>query len=121
MKKILILAALLIVSCAKDEFYEPVDMVTPDNLIISDLVGIKLESKFIEHEGLMNVKLDKVGDYTLRILDINNKVVAKEEVKGFVGDNIFKVYTKTLPKSSYKLELMYEGHAVGYSQVNLID
>ena len=118
--KRLIAIALLIMSCSKDEVYEQIDMITPDNLIMADLVGIKLESKFIQNEGLMNVKLDKDGDYTLRILDINNKVVANEKVKGIIGDNIFKIYTNTLPKSSYKLELMFEGDKVGYSQVNLI-
>ena len=121
MKNLLILTALLIVSCAKDDFYEEVDMITPDNLIMDDMVGIKLESNFIQNEGLMNVKLDKVGDYSLFILDINDRVVAKEEVTGSVGDNIFKVYTNTLPKSSYRLELKYEGTTVGYSQVNLIE
>lgn len=122
MKKLLALAALLIVSCAKDEIYEEVQMdIIPDTLQMVEPVGIKLESKFVSNEALMNVKLPDNGDYTIKILDINNKVVASEKVKGFIGDNLFKVYTKVLPKSSYRLELYKINNRVGYTQINITE
>lgn len=122
MKKLLALAALLIVSCAKDEIYEEVQMdIIPESLQMVDPVGIKLESNFVSNEALMNVKLSDKGDYTLKILDINNKVVASEKVKGFIGDNLFKVYTKVLPKSSYRLELYKINNRVGYTQINITE
>ena len=122
MKKLLALAALLIVSCAKDEIYEQVQMdIIPEALQMVDNVGIKLESKFVSNEALMNVKLPDNGDYTIKILDIDNKVVASEKVKGFIGDNLFKVYTKVLPKSSYRLELYKINNRVGYTQINITE
>lgn len=121
MKKLLLITALILTSCSKEEYYEEVNMITPDNLIIAEMVGIKAESNFIQHEGLMNVKLGKKGDYFIKIYDINNKVVSKEQVRGIEGDNIFKVYTKTLPKSSYRLELQYFNETVAHTQINIID
>jgi hypothetical protein len=67
----------------------------------------------------MNVKLDTSGNYYIKIRDIQGKVVAKELVKGKVGDNLFTVYTSTLPKSSYKLELYLENEKVGFTTINL--
>ena len=120
MKKLLVLLALIIISCAKDDFYEPIYVDTiPETLQIEDLVGIKLESNFATSEIRMNVKLNTEGDYFIKVIDISNKVIAKEKVNGELGDNLFKVYTSTLPKSSYRLELFNGNKKVGATNINL--
>jgi hypothetical protein len=68
----------------------------------------------------MNVKLNSSGNYYIKVLDISGKVVAKELVNGRIGDNIFTVYTSTLPKSSYRLELFHEAEKVGTTLINLL-
>lgn len=121
MKKILALTAFIILmGCSKDEIYEPIYLDTiPKVLEIADVVGIKLESKFATEEIRMNVKLNSEGDFYIKVLDITNKVVSKEAVSGVVGDNLFKVYTSTLPKSSYKIELFEGNTKVGTTSINL--
>lgn len=91
----------------------------PEALVIQEEVGIKLESNFATSSAKMNVKLNSSGNYYIKVLDINGKVVAKELVNGKIGDNIFTVYTSTLPKSSYRLELFYETKKVGTTSINL--
>lgn len=91
----------------------------PEALEIDDLVGIKLESNFATEVINMNVKLDSEGEFFIKVLDISNRVVSKEKVSGEIGDNIFRVYTKTLPKSSYRLELFRGNKKVGATNINL--
>ena len=91
----------------------------PEALVIQEEVGIKLESNFATSSAKMNVKLNSSGNYYIKVLDINGKVVAKELVNGKIGNNIFTVYTSTLPKSSYRLELFYETKKVGTTSINL--
>lgn len=121
MKKLLILLALVVLGCAREDVYEPVTLeVLPIELEIDQLVGIKLESKFASSSILMNVKLDVDGNYFIKVRDIKGRVVSKEKVSGNLGDNVFKIYTKTLPKSSYKLELYRETKKVGVTSINLL-
>lgn len=111
----------LVFSCTTDEIYEPFpEAVIPENLLIDDVVGIKLESHFASENVDMNVKLNTTGTYYIKIISIDGTLVSKEKVKGSIGDNLFKVYTKTLPKNSYKLELYLEDTKVGYTSINLI-
>ena len=122
MKKILYIAiAGLILACSPDPYEFELETYTfvPESLEIAAPVGIKLESKFADSSARMNVKLDTSGNYYIKIRDIQGKVVAKELVKGKVGDNLFTVYTSTLPKSSYKLELYLENEKVGFTTINL--
>jgi len=107
-------------ACSPDEIYEPISMdVIPEELKIEGLVGIKLESNFATDVINMNVKLDTEGEYFIKVLDISNKIVSKEQVNGKLGDNLFRVYTKTLPKSSYRLELFSGDKKVGATNINL--
>jgi PBP1b-binding outer membrane lipoprotein LpoB len=106
MKKILILltSVLFIGGCSKDEFYEQIPIVKQE-LQITNKVGIKLETSFVVDEVSMNVKLENSGTVTIRIMDISNKVVSKEQINVKSGDNILKVYTSTLPPSAYRIGL----------------
>jgi hypothetical protein len=53
----------------------------------------------------MNVKLELGGMVTIKIFDITNKVVSKEQISVKSGDNVLKVYTSTLPPSAYRIGL----------------
>ena len=110
----------LFLACSTEEIYEPIYLeVTPIELEITEPVGIKLESNFATSEIRMNVKLDTEGEYFIKVLDISNRIVSKEKVNGELGDNLFRVYTSTLPKSSYRLELFKDQTKVGTSNINL--
>ena len=110
----------LFLACSTDEIYEPIYMEEiPQELKIDALVGIKLESNFATDVINMNVKLDTEGEYFITVLDISNRIVSKEKVSGKLGDNLFKVYTSTLPKSSYRLELYRDQTKIGTTNINL--
>jgi hypothetical protein len=106
MKKILILLSgvLFIGGCSKDDFYEQKPVVKQE-LQISNRVGIRLETPFVVDEVSMNVKLENSGVVIIRILDISNRVVSKEQLNVKSGDNILKVFTSTLPPSAYRIGL----------------
>ena len=111
---------LLFLACSPDYEFEMVPYnFVPETLVIKEEVGIKLDSNFATTEVRMNVKLNSSGNYYIKVLNISGKVVAKELVNGKIGDNIFTVYTSTLPKSSYRLELFHEDNKVGTSLINL--
>jgi len=111
----------LFLACSPDYDFEiePYTFV-PEALVIKEEVGIKLDSNFATTEVRMNVKLNSLGNYYIKVLNITGKVVAKELVNGRIGDNIFTVYTSTLPKSSYRLELFHEDDKVGATTINLL-
>jgi len=110
----------LFLACSTDEIYEPIYMEEiPQELKIDALVGIKLESNFATDVINMNVKLDTEGEYFITVLDISNRIVSKEKVSGELGDNLFRVYTSTLPKSSYRLELYRDQTKIGTTNINL--
>ena len=111
----------LFLACTPDYDFEiePYTFV-PEVLVIKEEVGIKLDSNFATSEMKMNVKLNSTGNYYIKVLDITGKVVAKELVNGRIGNNIFTVYTSTLPKSSYRLELFNDDKKVGATSINLL-
>jgi len=47
--------------------------------------------------------LEKEGTVVIKITDISNRVVSKEQVSVKAGDNLLKVYTSALPSSSYRI------------------
>ena len=110
----------LFLACSTDEIYEPIYLeVIPIELEIIEPVGIKLESNFATSEIRMNVKLNTEGEYFIKVLDISNRIVSKEKVNGELGDNLFRVYTSTLPTSSYRIELFEGNDRVGTTSINL--
>ena len=115
MKKLLILLSLIfIISCVKDE-HEYIDpfVEVPEELQIADVVGIKLESTIVTNQVAMNVKLPEDGVYRIKIRHgMNNELISQERVNGTEGDNILKVYTSTLDKSGYMIQLTDEFHNI---------
>jgi hypothetical protein len=107
MKKLLILSACITLfsACSKEDILPIQDQTVKENLKIADKVGIRLESSFVSSEVAMNVKLENAGSVTIKIMDISNRVVSKEQVTVNVGDNILKVYTSALPSSAYRIGL----------------
>lgn len=106
MKKTLIFSLLVlsVIGCTKDDF-EPIKQPLSEELQIKNSVGIKLETYFVTSEVSMNVKMETSGRVTIKIFDISNKIVSKEEVDVKSGDNVLKVYTNTLPQSAYRIGL----------------
>jgi hypothetical protein len=98
MKKVITLVLIIIgfVGCTKDDmFIEPTQQVKPE-LQMANSAGIKLETVFVTSEVAMNVKMEVAQSVTIRIFDIANRVVSKENVNVKAGDNILKIYTSAL-------------------------
>lgn len=115
MKKILFISFLIsltLTSCIKDEIYEPIVNEVPSTLQIEATQGIKLESTIVTDEVKMNVKLPYDGTYRIRIRDIGRKLVSQEELLAKAGDNILKVYVKSLPKDGYTIELVNSSNEI---------
>jgi hypothetical protein len=112
MKKLITLLFLvLLTSCMKDEFIEPIDLVeVPESLEISEVQGLKLESAIVSDEVRMNVKLPYSGIYRIKIRDISKNLVSQEKIEGNEGDNILKVYVSSLDKDGYIIELTDDAH-----------
>ena len=107
MKNLLILSACFAIlsGCSKDDVLPITDQAVKQELKIENSVGIKLETSFVSKEVSMNVKLENAGIVTIKIMDISNRVVSKEQVNVKIGDNILKVYTSALPSSAYRIGL----------------
>jgi hypothetical protein len=118
-KLVLFLTIMVIVGCTKTpvipELPKPVD----NSLKIESSVGIKLQSPFVTSEVAMNVKVETAQTVTIRIMDIANRVVSKEETYLNTGDNILKVYTAALPASAYRIGLFDKtGAQLGITDFN---
>jgi hypothetical protein len=113
----------MLTSCY-DEVVNPEVPVTEikDVLKINGLYGIKLENTFVTDEVSINVKLDTPDKVLIRIFDINNRVISKEEISVKAGNNILKVYTTALPSSAYQIAL-YKSNGVmlGITDFNKIN
>lgn len=107
MKKIFIVALITfgLSGCIDDNVVQPPITEIKDELKIQNPIGIKLETPFVTTEVAMNVKLDVGQNVTIKIFDISNKVVSKETMDVKAGDNVLKIYTSTLPSSSYRIGL----------------
>ena len=115
MKKLLLslIVLLSLTSCMKDELIEPIFIDSmPEALVIDELVGIKLESTIVSSEVRMNIKLPVDGTYRVKIRDIDNSLISQEKLTAKEGDNILAVYTSSLDKSSFTLELTDVNHKV---------
>ena len=120
---IILVISFMLTSCY-DEVINPEVPVTEvkDVLKINGLYGIKLENTFITDEVSINVKLDTPDKVLIRIFDINNRVISKEEISVKAGNNILKVYTAALPSSAYQIAL-YKSNGVmlGITDFNKIN
>lgn len=118
MKKVffILIGIFSLYSCRK-EFVNP--PIVDNSLKIENLVGIKLQTPFVTNEVAMNVKVDAGQNVTIKIFDISNRVVSKEQMYLNSGDNILKVYTTTLPSSAYRIGLYdNNGKQLGITDFN---
>jgi hypothetical protein len=124
MKKLILVVLVIIgfAGCTKDDmFIEPTQIVKPE-LQIANTAGIKLETVFVTSEVAMNVKSEVAQTATIRIFDIANRVVSKENVNIKAGDNILKIYTSALPSSAYRIGLFDSmGREIGIADFNKIN
>lgn len=114
MKKLLGVFLLFIVfGCVKDDLVDiyPHSLI-PENLKIEEPIGLKLESIFVSDKVSINVKLPQDGTYRLKIRNISNELISQERLTAQKGDNILSIYTKSLSKSSYTVELSKDDHTV---------
>jgi hypothetical protein len=123
MKKVFIVLGFVILGgCKKEQDFLPNLQQVTSELTIASSVGIKLQSAFVTSEVAMNVKSQVAGPATIKILDISNKVVSKESIVLKEGDNILKVYTTSLPSSSYRIGFYdVNGKELGITDFNKIN
>lgn len=99
----------MLVACTRDEFQIEDPMVfVPETLQIVEPMGLKLENTFVTDKVSINAKLPSDGTYRLKIKDIEGKLVSQEKLSAKQGDNILSIYTTSLEKSSYTVELQTE-------------
>jgi hypothetical protein len=122
MKKVILIAliGMTFIGCRKMDTITMVNVV-PEELTISSLSGIKLETPFVTSQVSMNVKSEVAQTVTIKILDISNRIVSKSTSDVKVGDNILKVYTNALPSSAYRIGLYdANGKQLGITDFNKI-
>jgi hypothetical protein len=99
MKKIIyILPLLLLWACSQDIIdvddyttYQPIDI-------------FEVQSSVVNDGDVINVNLISDGEYKLSLVDEFTNVTHTNEVfDGKIGSNQLNIYTKALPKGSYKL------------------
>ncbi len=120
MKKFLALAiiTLIVIACNREDDLLPVADISED-LKISSTTGIKLETPFVTESVEVNAKIQDSGIYTIRIFDISNRVVSKEDTFLKQGDNIIEINTNILPRSAYRISLSTkEGFTLGVTDFN---
>lgn len=121
MKKVLGLLVMicLVASCTNEDLLLPPVTEISEKLQIVGNVGIKVETPFVKEQVAMNVKAVTAGTYIVKILNIANKSVSKEEVKLSAGNNLLKIYANALPSSAYRIGLFdLEGNLLGIADFN---
>lgn len=121
MKKVLGLLVMicLVASCTNEDLLLPPVTEVSEKLQIVGNVGIKVETPFVKEQVAMNVKAESAGTYIVKILNIANKSVSKEEVKLSAGNNLLKIYANALPSSAYRIGLFdLEGNLLGIADFN---
>jgi len=106
MKKLIYILPLLLWSCTPDllevEPYsnEPIDIFEVQSSVVND------GDKF-------NINLDSEGQYKLSLVDEFTNITHTNEVfDGKVGSNQLSIYTRALPKGSYKLFIKDENERI---------
>ena len=121
MKKVLGLLVMicLVASCTNEDLLLPPVTEVSEKLQIVGNVGIKVETPFVKEQVAMNVKAESAGTYIVKILNIANKSVSKEEVTIKAGNNLLKIYANALPSSAYRIGLFdLEGNLLGIADFN---
>ena len=110
-----ILVILTFVACVTDDQLEiiPIDQEIPEELFIGEPTGLKLESSVLTEEVRINAKLPADGHYRIKIRHgLNDRLISQERLYAKEGDNLLKVYVRTIETSSYKLVLTTDNHQV---------
>jgi len=121
MKKIILGLAIIatLVSCQNEEALLPNTTEVTEKLQIVGNMGIKVENIFVKEEVAMNVKAETAGTYTVKILNIANKSISKEDVTLKAGNNLLKIYANALPSSAYRIGLFdLNGNLLGIADFN---
>jgi len=106
---------LMFIACVSDQELEiiPIDQEMPEALVIDQVTGLKLENYIVFEEVRINAKLPIDGYYRIKIKHgMTNKLLAQERLKGKEGDNLLKVYVRTVKSSSYKLVLTTDNNDI---------
>lgn len=113
---LILLISIIMIGCSKDNF-APTN--SHSNLNMTTPVGIKLATPFVTSGVAMNVKASEAGVVTIKMFDIANRVISKEEIHINVGDNILNVYTTILPSSAYRIGIYNSvGNELGITDFN---
>jgi hypothetical protein len=110
-----ILMILTFVACVTDDDLEiiPIDQEIPAELFIAETAGLKLESSVLTEEVRINAKLPADGHYRIKIRHgLNDRLISQERLYAKEGDNLLKVYVRTIETSSYKLVLTTDDHQI---------
>lgn len=100
----IIMLILTLFSCTHEELpiiNEPI----PSALVISEPVGLSVETQFVTENIGINVKVTVPGTYIIKLHHISGRVVVKDEVYAKAGDNIKTLYVGAIPKEPYTLSL----------------
>jgi hypothetical protein len=109
----------IVASCTNEDLLVPTTTEVTEKLQIVGNMGIKVETPFVKNEVAMNVKAETAGTYVVKILNISNKSVSKEEVTIKAGNNLLKIYANALPSSAYRIGLFdLEGNLLGIADFN---
>ena len=88
--KIIILCCIIFIISCKNE-----DISLPEVISIDNIFAVK-ESSVVNGQSI-HFDLPAKGTYTLSLIDVNtNQVVSRERFVGQAGENVRKVYTKSL-------------------------
>jgi len=110
-----IIMILTFVACVTDDDLEiiPIDQEIPAELFIAETAGLKLQSSVLTEEVRINAKLPADGHYRIKIRHgLNDRLISQERLYAKEGDNLLKVYVRTIEASSYKLVLTTDDHQI---------
>lgn len=100
MKKIWVLFLLLLTTCTSDEIEQAPAPV---------LTTFEIKENKVTNESNILFDLEKEGIYTLTLID-GTQVVSRERLRGRVGRNTLKLYTRTLQSKYLYLVLQDENN-----------
>lgn len=102
MKKILSIVLIFLVGCTKP------DLPLPEVLSVNDIFSVT-ESSISDGQSI-HFKLSSAGIYTLTLIDKEtNQVISRERFTGQSGENVKKIYTKSI-QSKYLYLTLVDGN-----------
>ena len=103
MKKTLIVSFIFLLGCSGPEIELPMVM------SMTNIFSVK--ESVITNGQSIHFKLPSSGKYTLTLINKeNNQVISRERFIGQTGENVKKIYTKSLPKGYLYMVLADENN-----------